>query len=314
MRASVLPASGLLAAALLLPACLEADVHTEIRADGSGAMGVSMKFSEKMVEILQKLEKINPKEDIVKQAREGMPKKPDEKTLAELEKKGVKLSEFETVANEKQISAKVKVEFKTVEALRHFKDAQGSREDGPMSSLYTLTVDDKGVYTLAMATEEDGDGDKDEAGEGKEPGKEEAGEEEDPEAAAKKAGEAMAVMGELMGEASKFRMTMVMKVPGEVVDYEPKIAAKKEGGTVTWNFTFQSIMELSMAGGNGIDEMGGEPSNPLGNFKVRFKMPEGQALPAASLWAGPPKKPATPTAPPAPAPAKDEGKAPDPPK
>jgi len=60
----------LAASALLLPACLEADVQADVKADGSGTLGMGMKFSDKFVEIVKKMEKIDAKQDIVKQARD----------------------------------------------------------------------------------------------------------------------------------------------------------------------------------------------------------------------------------------------------
>ncbi len=302
MRAS--SRCALIAASLLvLPACIEADVRTELRADGSGNMGVSMKFTDKFVEVMQKVSKIDSSNDLVKQSKEGMMKKPSDEKLAELEKLGLKLSEFECVADEKRLSAKLKVEFASLAALVKVQEFQGGGESPVHMGGFSLTRDDKGIYTLAMVPAEPKEGAKAEMGGAKEPaGEKKEGEakKKDPEAEAKAQQEIMGLMGELMGEASKLKFTVAMKVPGEVVDYEPKIAAKKEDGSVTWEFTFATMMEIQMSGETE------DGKDPMENMLVRFKMPEGKSLPESCLTPAKAAPAKAPEAAPMPAPAPEK--------
>jgi hypothetical protein len=307
-RASIV----LAASALLLPACLEADMQADLKADGSGTLGVGMKFTDKFVEIVKKMEKVDPKQDVVKQAREGMMRKPDEAMIAAWEKAGLKVLQFENVADEKRLSSSMKVEFRNLELLKNLDQIKG-KDGGSPVGLLSLTKDDKGVYTLSMGSPEKGkpakEGEEEEDEDEAKPEKKEGGKPEaaDPEAEAKKAAAAMAMMGELMGEMQNFKFTVALKVPGEVVDFEPGIAASKEGSTVTWKFDFASMMQAQMAGGMGEDSKGG-----MGDFKVRFRMPEGQSIPESALTKAPaPKeapreKPAEAPKAPAPAPGGDK--------
>lgn len=266
--------------ALLLSACLEADVQTEVRADGSGTLGVGMKFTDKFVEIIRKLEKADAKQDIVLKSKEGMMKKPDEALVAEWEKKGLKVVQFENVADEKRVSSNIKFEFKSLDLLRSLDQIKNKDGGTPVGAL-SLTMDDKGVYTLAMGSPEKGkpsssksgmdpDVEKPAAKDGEKP------EAKDPEAEAKKAEMAMAMMGEMMEEMQNFKFSVSMKVPGEIVDFEPATGAKKDGGKVTWELTFESMMQMQMAG-----KM--EEDKEEGAYRVRFRMPEGQSIPESAL-------------------------------
>jgi hypothetical protein len=274
----------LAASALLLSACLEADVQTEVRADGSGTLGVGMKFTDKFVEIIRKLEKSDSKQDIVLKSKEGMMKKPDEALIAAWEKKGLKVVQFENVADEKRISSTVKFEFKSLDLLRSLEEIKQKDGGTPVGAL-SLTRDDKGVYTLAMGSPETGKPSSRKAAmdPGEDPevekpaGKDgEKPEAKDPEAEAKKAEMAMAMMGEMMEEVKNFKFSVSMKVPGEVVDFEPATGGKKDGGKVTWEFSLESLMQSQTAEGDGED--GGK-----GSYKVRFRMPEGQSIPESAL-------------------------------
>jgi hypothetical protein len=297
---SALRAAGLAAAALLLPACLEADVQTELRKDGTGQLGVSMKFSEKFVEVAKRIQKVDPANTTFKEARGGLLEKPSDEILARWEKAGLKVSECVAVDTEKELSMRLKVEFQALDRLRLLEEAQQGKGKSPAGA-FTLTRDDQGVYTLAMVSDED-EGGEIALEEPPAPAKEEEkpAVEEDPEVARKKQAEAMAAAMELMAELNKFKFTVSMKVPGEIVDFAPAAAAKKEEGKVTWTFTFESMMEAEMAG------MGDEDAGGMDSFRVRFRMPAGESLPASALWAGPEKKK---EAPPAGAPA--EPKAPE---
>ncbi len=315
---NLLRAGLLAAAACLLPACIEADVETEIRADGSGTMGVSMKFTEKFVEILRRLEKVDPDQDTLKEASGMLFDRPDAAAIAEAEKAGMKLLEFESVRDEKRMSAKAKVEFATLASLQCFDRLVGTKDDREKASKgkgdspaddMRLTRDAEGVYTLSLSMEPGDDGgDEDDGEDGEEDdgdgeddgGDDDGGEMEsggepapaapgtgeakpaDPEAEAKKVQEVMAIMGEMMGEASRLRFTVALKVPGEILDFEPAAGGKKEEGKVTWNLDFGTMMAASMGGKDG----------GMKGMQVRFRMPAGQSLPEKALWDGPAKKPA----------------------
>lgn len=286
----------LLAAALLLPACIEADIETEVRADGTGTFGMRMKFTEKTVEVIRRLETIDPEQDIVKQTREGPFDKVTPERIAAMEKAGLKVLEAEAFNDEKRIEAKVRVEFRTLaglaglDALDREPGASGPADD------MALTRDDKGVYTLRIRMESDKKEEAKagpaaakadpEAKEGAEPPAKPDAAPKDPEAERKKMAAVMAAMGELMGEAQKLRISVALKVPGEIVDFAPAAGGKKEEGRVVWSMTFQTMMEAAMSGGD---------KDPMEEFQVRFKLPEGQSIPEAALLA--------PKAPPAPAPA-----------
>jgi hypothetical protein len=206
------------------------------------------------------------------------------------------------------MSAKAKVEFTSLAALQCFdrlvgtksdrEEAAKGKGDSPADDM-RLTRDADGVYTLSLSMEPGGDDDDgdddgedgDDDGEDMEfqgkpapaaPGTGEA-KPADPEAAAKKMQEVMAIMGEMMGEASKLRFTVALKVPGEILDFEPAAGGKKEEGRVSWNFDFGTMMAASM---------GGQDAGMKG-MKVRFRMPAGQSLPGKALWDGPAKKAAT---------------------
>jgi len=305
--------ASLAAATLLLPACIEADVQTEIRDDGSGTFGMSMKFTEKFVEVMRKMEKLDPsKAGELNMAMKGMPTKPDDATVAELEKAGLKVLECDAVNSEKELSARVKVEFRDLAALelmdRLEKKEAGKKSKGGPGDDVMLTRDEKGLYTLSVSLEsnaavgggdsemsEDSDEDGGMAGPGGEGG--EAKPEEDPEEAAKKMQEAMAMMGELMGEATKLKFVVGLKVPGEVVEYSPKAGAKAEAGKVTWTLDFSTMMQMQMESSMQQQEEGGGKGMA---YRVVFKMAEGKSLPESAL-----RKPkaAEPKAEPAPAPA-----------
>jgi hypothetical protein len=264
-----------------------------------------MKFTDKFVEIVRKMERIDPKQDSVKLSKEGFMKKPDETLLAEWEKRGLKLGEFEAVNDEKRISARFKVEFASLAALASLEDIQ-NKGTGFNSGGFRLTRDEKGIYTLAMVSDgggakmdaaEEEDGEDDDGDDGAEGEEEEAKEEEkvDPETAARRAQEGMALMGEMMGEAAKLKFTVCIKVPGEIVDFAPETAGKKEEGAVTWTVDFGSMMAMQMQGAMGGEEEEGGKSD----FKVRFRMPEGKEIPASALTPAKPKPaPAPPAAPP----------------
>jgi len=286
-------AVALAAASFALSGCLEADVQTEVKADGSGTLGVGMKFTDKFVEIIRKMEKADSKQDIVLKSKEGMMKKPDEALLAEWEKKGLKVVQFENVADEKRISSNVKFEFRSLDLLRSLDDIKNKDGGTPVGAL-SLTRDDKGVYTLAMGSPESGKPSSRKAGMGEEEekpapkdGEKEVKEEEkDPAAEAKKAEMAMAMMGEMMEEMKNFKFSVSMKVPGEVLDFEPAEGGKKDGAKVTWEFTLESMMQMQMSAGT-------EEDGQKGAYKVRFRMPEGQSIPESALTkVAAPEKPA----------------------
>jgi hypothetical protein len=288
----------LLASALVVPGCLEADMSTELRGDGSGSVKMGVKYTDKFLEICRKLEKIDPTQDTVKKSRTKPFERPDEAALAAMEKAGLKLTEFEAVADDKQVSAKVRVEFRNLASLAAMDRLKPKKGEAFSVGGTTLTKDDKGVYTLTITPDDKkGGGGEAEAGETidfggkKEPGAE-GGEKADPEARAKKTAAVMELMSAMMEEAMNLKMKSSITVPGEIVDFEPNVAAKKDGGTVTWEFTLQSIMELQASGGQ---------DSVSKAMKVRFRMAEGKSLPDSCLTPAAPA-PAAPA--PAPAPEK----------
>jgi len=303
----ILGAAGLAAAAVLLPACIEADMQTELREDGSGTLGTSIKFTEKFVEIANRMKKLDSKGQDIAAAMNDFPRMPNEALAAELEKGGLKVVECAAVSSEKEISARMKVEFRDMAALALMGKLEaakaGEKASNPGDGI-AVTRDANGVYTLSFGMDQNamgGGGDADGEGPTAAPeAKEEEEEEADPEAQAEKMQEAMALMGELMGEASKLKIVVGIKVPGEIVDHAPKAGAKVEGGKVTWTMDFGTMMQMGMQG------MGDEDAHKM---KVSFKMPEGKSLPDSVLT---PVKKEEPK-PAAPAPAAPEGPVPPPP-
>ncbi len=319
MTLRALRVASLVAASGALPACLEADIETEIRADGSGTFGASMKFTEKTVEVIRRMREIDPAQDIVVQASEGMIEKPSPEKIAEMEKGGLKVLEADSVNDEKRLEMKVRVEFRDLAALKGLDalDAKPGSGSSPADDV-SLTRDEKGIYTLALHMSQDGKKAKPKGEDALAPTGESAKEGEakppkDPEEEAKKQQKAMALTMELMGEASKLRIAVTLKVPGEIVDFAPAAMSKKDGNRVTWTMTFQSMMEAAM-GAMSKESEAGSPGgkNPMEDFQIRFRLPEGQSISASALTPSAPPAPApaaTPPAPPAPGPEPgEEGK------
>lgn len=273
---------------LVLPAlfagCVESDIHATLKADGSGTMGTSVKFTEGMVKIMKSLEKkknaqMDPSGDFKKEAF----KMPDDARKAELAKAGLTVLAAEVTDTDTNVGMKASFGFTTIAALElvdSMERMNGKTKKGSGAPLH-LTRDSKGVYTLALEMKnepEDEDEDEDEMDEpeemeGDEGGEMEEGEAEDP-------AEAMKLMGEIMGEASKLKMVFGLTVPGTIVDFAPATGGAKDGSSVTWTLDMGAMMSMQMEGG-GEDGM---------NFKVRFTMPEGESIPDAALYSGPTKK------------------------
>ena len=256
-----------------------------------------------------------------------MPVKPDEATLAEIEKAGLKVLDYAGANSGKELFSRERFDFRDLAALRLTErlEIKGERENSSShtgSNLW-LSKDKKGLYTLevefgpyAESDAEDEAQVEPEAGDGTDG---EAAPPEDPEAAKKRVQEAKSLMGELVAEAAKFKLVIGLKIPGEIVEYSPNAGAKSEGGSVTWTLDFRTTMQ-SLVDARSKPQETEDADGPDLRFRVVFKMPEGKSIPDSALRArkaAEPKAapgetaPAGPVVPPAPVPRPPE---PTPPK
>jgi hypothetical protein len=269
------------AAALGTVGCIDMDMQASLEADGSGTMGMKIGFTDGFVEILQKMQEIDPEQDVLDSAKEVYFDEPSEETKAAMKAAGCEVLEFEGERNAKKIFSRFKVGFENVAALNqldHIRPEDSKPGDGPGQGL-TLTKNDDGTYTMAMSgsdddeSEDSGELTEEEIDELVEQGMEEgaAEVEEDPEEAMKKAAAAMELMGAMMAEMANLKIVVGMEVPGEIVSYSPTQLAKQDGQKVTW--TIDMAAAMGGMGPGGMDD----------GFSVTFKMPEGQTIPESAL-------------------------------
>lgn len=263
----------LVTAGLALAGCVDMDVQTSLKADGSGTMAMKVGFTEGFVKIVQKLKEIDPEDDTVEGAESFVFEAPTDEEKAAMKAAGCELLEFEGEQSETKIFSRFKVGFQTLASLSALDNIQSDDEkddSGPGDGM-KLVKNDDGTYTLSM-TNDDDEASDDEIEEAIDDamgdGGEESAEEEDPEEAMKKAAAAMELMGQMMAEMANLKIVIGMEVPGEVVSFAPAIG-KKDGGKVTWTID----MSTAMGGGADMNE----------GFSVTFKLPEGQSIPESAL-------------------------------
>jgi len=301
-------AATLAAAALPLAACVEAEVQTEIRADGSGSFSSTWKCSEKVAEMLHRVRELDPSKAGELDRSISRPRLPPGTVLRELEAAGLRVLECDSANGEKDVSFRMRLDFRDLAALQRADRLETNEEwlraKGGAGSNLWLTRDADGRYEILFYAASPGsEVDRRKAAlrddpstppkKDGEPGAREPASPEDAETARRKRQEAIRMMGDLMGEAAKLRFVVGLRVPGEVVDHSPKSAAKVEDGKVTWTLDHVTLLRLQLEGAGA---RGDERRLP---FRVGFRMPEGKSLPESALRAPPapePKRePASPT-------------------
>ncbi len=308
--------------ALLLAGCVESDIRTEIKEDGSGSLRMSAKMTEGMVKLLKRMEKSKQGGMNGPDAASMKLDKPDDATVKELAALGLRVEEVSSTSTDTEMSARVRLAFDRISSLasasrlnRKGAGAGGGAEikPGDLAKGLRLTRNDAGVYTLSlgMKSDEEAEGSEVEM-EGAEAGPPDGGLAAEAENEAKPAAEGeakeppaaegkeapeeepedpMALMGEMMEEMQNLKITIGFAVPGEIVDFAPDTGGEKKDGAVTWTLDMGTMMAIQMEG--------------VDTFQVRFKLAEGKSLPEAALWSGKTAEKAAAPAAPAPAPGGD---------
>ena len=276
MRARAFFPTLLATAAVGLGGCIDMNVSTALKADGSGTMSMKLGFTEGFVKILHDLQEIDPSQDVLAQAKKVYFDAPSDEDRAAMKAAGCELLEFAGERNEAKIYSQFKVGFERIAALSEVSrlKPEGADAGGGLAQGMTLVRNDDGTYTLAMGgPDDDGEMSEEEIDDLVEEGidRPPPDVEEDPEQAAKKAAAAFEVLGALMAELPKLKIVFAMEAPGEVVSFTPRELGKQAGRTVTWTMDMTSAMAGGLGGG--MD----------GGFTVTFKLPEGETIPEAAL-------------------------------
>lgn len=265
-------------AAVALGGCIDMDVQTALKVDGTGTMSMKLGFTEGFVKVIQKMHEIDPDQDVLESAKEVYFDEPSEEDKAAMKAAGCELLEFDGERSDTKIYSRFKVAFDKLSSLAEIdriRPEDSEPGDGPGQGM-TLVKNDDGTYTLSMSGPDDDESDElseEEIDEIVEEGMDEAEEavEEDPEEAMRKAAAAMELMGAMMAEMANLKIAIGFEVPGEIVSFSPADFAKQDGQKVTWTIDMAAAMGGGMGGG--MDA----------GFSVTFKLPEGETFPDSAL-------------------------------
>jgi len=256
-----------------LTGCLEADVKTDLKKDGSGDVSVRVQVSEKMVAMLGELKKLDPESRTLRRLKRIQLVEPEKDVRSSMKSAGCELLDFESTQTDERVSVRYRVAFASLASLAELDriGPEGSfPRDLPGPGL-TLVKNRDGTYTLALPERDDEDGLDDEQGPGAKPGGD-AG--EDPEAVLARTHARADLTKRMRAESESLSVVVALAVPGKVVSYTPKKFAEVAGRKVTWKVDFKAMSVLPSTG-----------EGWRGKFSVTFRMPEGESIPERALRA-----------------------------
>ena len=212
--------------ACFLFGCIQMEMQTELKDDGSGTFQMTFGMSANVVETLEELEELGTS-DSEMPSLSGFEE-------AELRKKckehDVTLKKFEEVDDEDGKRVNVEMEFKDLEA---FSSVMGESSQG----MQLFRTGDGNYLLKAVESEEEADLEEEmevSSAEGEEP------QEMDMEAM----GKSMELMGKLMASIDELDLVMKLTVPGDILETNGTI----EGRTAVWRINGENMMSMSMAG------------------------------------------------------------------
>lgn len=259
-------------ALVLGTACVEMEMNTLIKKNGSGKMETLVAFTPKFVEILHKMEGLDPSGGGIGDVTKSLPQPPDADTKKRLRQAGLKVLDVQSIASDTEISSYMAVKFDHLSALEHLRELRPS-EGGSSDDAWHLVSEPDGSYTLSMGRGAGSLGEGAFGGLGSQDETTDDGETPaDPGASFE---QVMGMLGELMTEAAKFKIEMSVTVPGDVIAAKPSDGATVDGHTARWYYDWSSMMGMSMQGD--IDP------DAFGTFSVKFRpnkpLPESALLP-----------------------------------